>query len=59
MMDGWMDGSFAHMIGDQDFSMEHTAKGGFIIALFTQGEGYHNFVHPILISLKLFIFTQL
>jgi stearoyl-CoA desaturase (delta-9 desaturase) len=37
--------SFAHLIGSQEFSQSHTAKGGFFIALLTQGEGYHNFHH--------------
>jgi stearoyl-CoA desaturase (delta-9 desaturase) len=37
--------SFAHWIGEQHFSKETTAKGNFLLALFTVGEGYHNFHH--------------
>lgn len=37
--------SLAHWMGDQKFSKETTARGGFILALFTVGEGYHNFHH--------------
>lgn len=36
--------SFAHLLGEQKYSSETTAKGGFLIALVTNGEGYHNFV---------------
>lgn len=37
--------SFAHWIGEQEYSHENTSRGGFLIALVTQGEGYHNFHH--------------
>ena len=37
--------SFAHWLGDQKFSKETTARGGFLLALLTVGEGYHNFHH--------------
>ncbi|KAJ3252693.1 long-chain fatty acid-CoA ligase [Chytriomyces hyalinus] len=37
--------SFAHWIGDQEFSTESTARGTFLLAVLTQGEGYHNFHH--------------
>lgn len=37
--------SFAHWLGEQEFSTENTSRGGLILALFTQGEGNHNFHH--------------
>lgn len=37
--------SLAHYKGAQPFSDKHTAKDNWIIALFTFGEGYHNFHH--------------
>ncbi|TGM17135.1 acyl-CoA desaturase [Leptospira selangorensis] len=37
--------SLAHYKGDQPFSDKHTAKDNWLIALFTFGEGYHNFHH--------------
>ncbi|KAJ3129815.1 hypothetical protein HK098_008049 [Nowakowskiella sp. JEL0407] len=37
--------SFAHYNGDQLYSTETTARGNFILAVLTNGEGYHNFHH--------------
>ncbi|KAJ3081839.1 hypothetical protein HDU99_004509, partial [Rhizoclosmatium hyalinum] len=37
--------SFAHWIGEQEFSSEHTARGTTLLAIMTMGEGYHNFHH--------------
>ncbi|KAJ3107876.1 hypothetical protein HDU97_002808 [Phlyctochytrium planicorne] len=37
--------SFAHWIGEQNFSTEMSARGTFLLALLTNGEGYHNFHH--------------
>ncbi|KAJ3401796.1 hypothetical protein HDV05_000266 [Chytridiales sp. JEL 0842] len=37
--------SFAHWTGEQEFSNETSARGNLILALLTQGEGYHNFHH--------------
>lgn len=31
--------SFAHWLGSQDFSLEHTARGSLVLAVLTQGEG--------------------
>ena len=36
--------SLAHYVGDKPYSPSLTARGGLLIALLTQGEGYHNFV---------------
>lgn len=37
--------SLCHIVGYQTFSDSHTAKDSPIMALFTYGEGYHNFHH--------------
>ncbi|KAJ3326811.1 hypothetical protein HDU76_012630 [Blyttiomyces sp. JEL0837] len=37
--------SFAHWIGEQNFSTEMSARGTLLLALFTNGEGHHNFHH--------------
>lgn len=37
--------SLCHFRGTQPFSDKHTAKDNWILALFTYGEGYHNFHH--------------
>ena len=37
--------SFAHMLGSRPFSPFISARGGFLLALFTQGEGFHNLHH--------------
>lgn len=37
--------SLCHMVGKVTYSNEHTAKDSWIMALFTYGEGYHNFHH--------------
>ena len=37
--------SFAHLLGDQEYSLENTSRGGWFLALFTQGEAHHNFHH--------------
>ncbi|KAJ3203769.1 hypothetical protein HDU67_009938, partial [Dinochytrium kinnereticum] len=35
--------SFAHWIGEQNFSTEMSARGTLLLAMLTNGEGYHNF----------------
>jgi stearoyl-CoA desaturase (delta-9 desaturase) len=37
--------SLCHMVGDQPYSFRCTARDSWIMALFTFGEGYHNFHH--------------
>lgn len=37
--------SFCHFIGSQPFTDENTARDSWFTALFTYGEGYHNFHH--------------
>ncbi len=37
--------SWAHYYGKQPYSSKHTAKDNPILALFTYGEGFHNFHH--------------
>lgn len=37
--------SFAHWLGNQRYSSTHTARDSWLTALFTMGEGYHNFHH--------------
>ena len=37
--------SLCHYIGTQPYSSSHTAKDSWITAIFTFGEGYHNFHH--------------
>lgn len=37
--------SFCHMIGRQPYSDKNTARDSFLLALFTYGEGYHNYHH--------------
>ena len=37
--------SFAHLVGDQHFSLENTSRGNFLLAFVTNGEGWHNFHH--------------
>ena len=37
--------SLCHYIGKQPYSSTHTAKDSWITAIFTFGEGYHNFHH--------------
>lgn len=37
--------SFAHWLGNQRYSSAHTARDSWWTALFTMGEGYHNFHH--------------
>ncbi|KAI8813379.1 hypothetical protein BJ742DRAFT_790218 [Cladochytrium replicatum] len=37
--------SFAHWTGDQLYSTEMSARGNLLLALMTNGEGYHNFHH--------------
>lgn len=41
----WFINSLAHTWGDKPFCQEQTAVNNFVIALFTFGEGYHNFHH--------------
>jgi stearoyl-CoA desaturase (delta-9 desaturase) len=42
---GFVINSFCHMFGRQTYSKEITARDSLILALFTHGEGYHNFHH--------------
>jgi len=37
--------SLCHMWGKQTYTDENTAKDNFVLALFTYGEGFHNFHH--------------
>ncbi|KAK4051941.1 hypothetical protein OIV83_002646 [Microbotryomycetes sp. JL201] len=37
--------SLAHYLGDQAYSLDVTARGNFVLALFTGGEANHNFHH--------------
>ncbi len=37
--------SLCHMVGDRPYSVRCTARDSWIMALFTFGEGYHNFHH--------------
>lgn len=37
--------SFCHLLGTQPYSTTHSARDSWITALFTYGEGYHNFHH--------------
>ncbi len=37
--------SLCHVVGKQTYSKDHTARDSFFMALFTYGEGYHNFHH--------------
>lgn len=37
--------SLAHIIGNQPYSTQNTARDNFILAVLTFGEGYHNFHH--------------
>jgi len=37
--------SAAHTFGTQPYSSENTARDSWVLALFTMGEGYHNFHH--------------
>jgi stearoyl-CoA desaturase (Delta-9 desaturase) len=37
--------SFCHMLGSQPYSDKNTARDSWFLALFTYGEGYHNFHH--------------
>ncbi len=37
--------SFAHITGTQPYSQKDTSRDNFLLALFTYGEGYHNFHH--------------
>ncbi|KAK4058273.1 hypothetical protein OIO90_000430 [Microbotryomycetes sp. JL221] len=37
--------SLAHYLGEQAYSLDVTAKGNFLLALFTGGEANHNFHH--------------
>ncbi|RKO85374.1 hypothetical protein BDK51DRAFT_16122 [Blyttiomyces helicus] len=41
----WSLNSFAHLLGDQPYSTEHSAKGELIVAILTNGEGHHNYHH--------------
>ena len=37
--------SLCHMIGRQPYSTEHSARDSWVAAIFTMGEGYHNYHH--------------
>ncbi|MEQ8956122.1 MAG: fatty acid desaturase [Gammaproteobacteria bacterium] len=41
----WLINSIAHMWGSQPYSTQCTARDNPLLALFTYGEGYHNFHH--------------
>jgi stearoyl-CoA desaturase (delta-9 desaturase) len=42
---GFVINSLCHMFGRQTYSKDITARDSFVLALFTHGEGYHNFHH--------------
>ena len=42
---GWFINSWAHMFGSRPYSKEHSAVNNTLLALFTFGEGYHNYHH--------------
>jgi len=37
--------SLCHMIGERPYSTEHSARDSWVAAIFTMGEGYHNYHH--------------
>lgn len=37
--------SFCHWLGNQPYSIRHTGRDSWLTALFTYGEGYHNYHH--------------
>lgn len=37
--------SLCHMIGRQPYSTDHSARDSWVAAIFTMGEGYHNYHH--------------
>jgi len=37
--------SLCHMIGKQPYSTDHSARDSWVAAIFTMGEGYHNYHH--------------
>lgn len=37
--------SLCHMVGKQPYSTEHSARDSWVAAIFTMGEGYHNYHH--------------
>ncbi|TPX47333.1 hypothetical protein SeMB42_g03367 [Synchytrium endobioticum] len=37
--------SLAHWVGEQEYSLDTTARGGLLLAVLTQGEGHHNYHH--------------
>ncbi|HAE10688.1 MAG TPA: acyl-CoA desaturase [Opitutae bacterium] len=37
--------SLCHMVGSRPYSTSHTARDSWIAAIFTMGEGYHNYHH--------------
>ncbi len=37
--------SFCHWLGSQPYSIHHTGRDSWLTALFTYGEGYHNYHH--------------
>ena len=41
----WLINSLAHMLGSRPYSKEHSAVNNAVLALFTFGEGYHNYHH--------------
>ncbi len=42
---GWFINSWAHMFGSKPYSKEHSAVNNALLAVFTFGEGYHNYHH--------------
>jgi len=41
----WTINSLAHWVGDQPYSDKHTSRQNLLIALYSVGEGYHNYHH--------------
>ncbi|KAJ3325838.1 hypothetical protein HDV06_002223 [Boothiomyces sp. JEL0866] len=41
----WFINSLAHSWGEQEYSNENTSRGNLVLALFTMGEGHHNYHH--------------
>ena len=40
------------MIGKQPYSTDHSARDGWIAAIFTMGEGYHNYHHEFALDYR-------
>jgi stearoyl-CoA desaturase (delta-9 desaturase) len=44
--------SVCHYVGSQPYSEKHTARDNWVTALFTYGEGYHNFHHEFAVDFR-------